>query len=50
MVATFKTILAAYQKKTDYKPEGTAVAEGTQVRTHTEEHGFESMAGNFHGF
>lgn len=31
IVAHVKSILIAYQKKTDYKPEGTEVAEGTQV-------------------
>ncbi|XP_064403702.1 exocyst complex component 5-like [Halichondria panicea] len=31
MVSTVKSILVAYQKKTDYKPEGIAVAEGSQA-------------------
>ncbi len=31
MVSNVKSILVAYQKKTDYKPEGIAVAEGSQV-------------------
>ncbi len=35
MVSTVKSILVAYQKKTDYKPEGIAVAEGSQVQYST---------------
>ena len=31
MVNTVKSILIGYQKKTDYKPEGTEVAESTHV-------------------